>query len=412
MSNFNNVSIFKLPSVSGFGGNEDGISGLIVLSPIAAGSTLVNEQVYKLRSIRDAEQAGLTDSGDGSEQMDLAYKHVAEFFRFNPTGTLYFLLSTAALTFSAALATTAGSLAKKLLAEANGEVRQLGIARVTDLGTQTAGAGVAQEVLDAIAPAQALVDNEFDPNKRPLDIVLEGHGWAGTVAAASDLRDNYDAKHVAVVIAQDPAISALNAAFEKHAAVGTFLGISARGQVHESIGWVQQSNLLDASQSIFLNANLSNNSAASDYEADFDLLWNKGYTFAQRIAGQEGTYFIDAPTCTPRANMVSFWRHARTLHKASRAVRAALLPEVNRPVEVDPDTGLLAPRFVSLFEGIARGALDLMIGAEELSGFQVYVNPEQNISATGTVEVNYEITPFGAANAIQASIALVPSLSS
>lgn len=411
MSLYNNVTIEKVPSVSGFGGNDDGISGLIVLSPIAAGSALVNEQVYKLRSIRDAEQAGLTYSGDGSEEMDLAYKHVAEFFRFNPTGTLYFILSTAATTFTAALATTAGSLAKKLLAFANGEIKQLGIVRVTDLATQVAGAGPAQEVLDAIAPAQALIDNEFEPTKRPLDIALEGHGWAGTVAAATDLRDTYDSKHVAVVIAQDPEISGLNAAFEKHAALGTFLGISARGQVHESVGWVQQGNILDASQKLFLDANLSNNSVASTYETDFDLLFDKGYTFAQKLSGIEGTYFVDAPTCTAKANMVSFWRHARTLHKAARAIRQALLPQINRPVEVDPDTGLLAPRFVSLFEGIARGALDQMIGAQELSGFQVYVNPEQNISATGTVEVNYEITPFGAANAIKASIALVPSLS-
>ena len=56
----NNVSVFKVPNVSEFGANQDGISGLILLTPIAAWSALVADMPYKWRSLRDAEAAGLT----------------------------------------------------------------------------------------------------------------------------------------------------------------------------------------------------------------------------------------------------------------------------------------------------------------------------------------------------------------
>lgn len=409
MSTKNDVSIFKVPTVSGFVQREDGISGMVILSPIAAGSVLVNEQVYEWRSMRDAEAAGLTY--DGAELMDLAYKHVEEFFRLNNGVRLFVLISTSAVaSFSDVFGLLVTDLAKKVLIAGAGKIRRLGIARVTDLATQTAGAGPAAEVLTAIPVAQTLIDNEFADYKRPVDIIIEGHGWAGTVAAATDLRATNDAKHVAVVIAQDPAVAALNAAFTKYAAMGTMVGMAAKAGVNESIGWVQNSNLTDAGRGAFLDANLSSNLAASTYELDHDTLHDKGYTFAKQIAGAEGVYFNDAPTCTPQTNMVSFFRLSQTLHKAARAVRDALLPHVNRPVEVDPDTGNLATRFIAFFEAESRGALDNMVGAEELSGHQVYIDPEQDVLSTQTIEVFYEIVPFGAANAIKASIAMVPTL--
>lgn len=408
MSIKNDVSIYKVPTVSGFVQREDGISGLVILSPIAAGSTLVNEQVYEWRSMRDAEADGLTY--DSAELMDLAYKHVEEFFRLNNGVRLFVLISTGAATFSGVFGTAVTDLAKKVLIAGAGKIRRIGVARVTDLGTQTAGAGPAAEVLTAIPVAQALVDNEFSLYKRPVDVIIEGHGWAGTVTAATDLRATNDAKHVAVVIAQDPAVAGLNAGFSKYAAVGTMLGMAAKAGVNESIGWVQNSNLTDAGKGAFLDANLSGGVAASSYELDHDTLHDKGYTFAKKIAGVEGVYFNDAPTCTPQTNMVSFFRLAQTLHKAARAVRDQLLPHVNRPVEVDSSTGRLATRFIAFFEAEARAALDNMVADEELSGHQVYIDPEQDVLGTQTIEVLYEIVPYGAANAIQASIAMVPTL--
>ena len=163
----NNVSVFKVPNVSEFGANQDGISGLILLTPIAAWSALVADTPYKWRSLRDAEAAGLTFC-DGSELTDLAYIHVREFFHFNPSRTLWVIISESDTeTFSTALGTGPTTLDKTLLKAASGDIRQLAIARVTDRGTQVAGTGIVAEVAAAIPVAQALIDDEFEPNKRP-----------------------------------------------------------------------------------------------------------------------------------------------------------------------------------------------------------------------------------------------------
>ena len=96
------------------------------------------------------------------------------------------------------------------------------------------------------------------------------------------------------MIFQHPAVKALNAAFLKHSAVGTFLGIY----------------ILRSSPAAFLDVNLSNGEPASDYEADYDHLFEKGYIYAKKIAGVLGTYIVNAPTCTSRTNVVSFWRYS------------------------------------------------------------------------------------------------------
>jgi hypothetical protein len=74
------------------------------------------------------------------------------------------------------------------------------------------------------------------------------------------------------------------------------------------------------------------------------------------------------------------------------------VPEINRNIKVDPQTGFMTPGICKYFEEKGETALDLM--ANEISGKKVYCNPEQNVISTSRVIVKGSITPDGTAEAI------------
>lgn len=90
----------------------------------------------------------------------------------------------------------------------------------------------------------------------------------------------------------------------------------------------------------------------------------------------------------------------RTINKSRRSVRAALLPYVNSPLLVNPATGFLAPAKISAFKTLIGDILAKMQAAQEISGYAVNINPNQNVLIDDTLRISYVIVPVGVATKI------------
>ena len=189
--------------------------------------------------------------------------------------------------------------------------------------------------------------------------------------------------------------------------LGTVMGCLAKANVQESIAWVKQFNLFsDNFQEIefgFGDINQSDNEefiSLNQYESLspvlLDELDDKGYIFPIKYAGREnGIYISKDQTCSD-GDYRTIARN-RTINKSRRAVRTALLPYVNSPLMVNPSTGFLAPSKITSFKGIVGDILAGMQKAQEISGYAVTIDANQNVLVDDQLKISYVIVPVGVA---------------
>lgn len=189
--------------------------------------------------------------------------------------------------------------------------------------------------------------------------------------------------------------------------LGAVMGCLAKANVQESIAWVKQFNLFsDNFQNIelgFGNVNMTDEEefiSLNLYEslspALLDDLDDKGYIFPIRYAGREnGIYISKDQTCSD-GDYRTIARN-RTINKSRRAVRTALLPYVNSPLMVNPATGFLAPSKITAFKTLIGDILAGMQKSQEISGYAVNIDPNQNVLVNDTLKISYVIVPLGVA---------------
>ena len=189
--------------------------------------------------------------------------------------------------------------------------------------------------------------------------------------------------------------------------LGAVMGAIARANVHESVAWVRTFNLFDDNfQNIELGFGDINLTADEEFTSLnmyeslspvlLDDLDEKGYIFPIKYSGREnGIYISKDQTCS-----VGDYRtiaRNRTINKSRRAVRAALLPYVNSPLMVNPATGFLAPSKISAFKTLIGDILSKMQAAQEISGYAVNIDANQNVLVDDTLRISYVIVPVGVA---------------
>ena len=384
----NDVVIEKLNG--GLGRNNasgDMISGLLANGVAVVGGVQLNT-VYRLKSVADA-LALLIDEDYDTDNSVVLFEHINEAFRVNTDCDLYLLVVAQTVTYAELLDKTEAGNAKKLLIEAGGDIKQLAVAfnpavAVTDF----------TDTVAAITKAQELAAEEYTLH-RPVQILLEGKGYA--IADDTDFRA-LNAKNVSVMLGQAASIAAVDATY---AAVGTLLGAVSRAAVNVNIGWVENFNVLGGSLTVPAVADTLL-TAVSD--GDKETLNDNGAIFFTTHIGRAGIYFNDSHTATAITSDYAYIENNRTIDKAVRLIRSALLPSLNSPVLLDEETGQLSPAVTKSFEAKGRKALEEMLNSDEVSSIDVYVDPEQNILSTSELKIKFTITPTGTARKISVTI--------
>jgi len=427
MSTLNDVVINKLSGGLGRRSPEqDMVSGLL-FSGLET-SKLKFDQIQRLASLEDAENLGITENYDINGQS--AYYQIQQFFRMNPSGDLYVMLVGTEVY---------GDTVKKAMSmqeKANGNIRQMAII--------FSGSTTFAQTKDALAIAQEQADLAYT-DYMPFEIILEGKGFNAAVEADSPSLASLNSENVSVVIAMDvekaaeqkliqqdtnkvytltsdeelvPSQSssdiynvrnadglkkdgsvvlefAFQEPYKNTAAVGLALGALSKAKVSENIAWIEKFNLTGNG---FAKPGFVGGKEIKSL-GDLRTLNEKRYIFTQTHTGLAGVYFNDSHTCTTGTSDFAYIENNRTINKATRLLRTALLPKLASPVLVDID-GKLPQSVSKSFEGLCRSALESMVANQEVSAFDVYVDPKQNILATSELKVKAEITPVGTARKI------------
>jgi len=200
--NLSGIKITKEKGGSNRRASNRSTSGIIISTPTLPAGLNFNE-VYKVSSIEQIQDLNISIDFDNSNNVNV-FRHFSEFFRCAQQGTkLYFMLTNANVSMSNILDDTNSVYAKKLLLEANAEIRQIAIA-INSSSTITYLDGLPQELHAAIPKAQGLALWAYD-NFMPCHVFLEGYSVNGNLTTLLDLHNipNLEATKVSIVIGQD-----------------------------------------------------------------------------------------------------------------------------------------------------------------------------------------------------------------
>jgi uncharacterized protein YcfJ len=281
----------------------------------------------------------------------------------------------------------------------------------------TLSGGLDADVVTAIPKAAELWAYEQTLNRPLYCIVLDGREFNGTTTNATDLH-THSATGVSITIAQDRDVAAWDALFAKNSAVGTVLGLKAGRSVETNIGEVEGNNIQNVAQGRWINPGLSSGQPLSYYNddpatGDFKVLDEKGYIFPEAAADK--IVMNDDHTCDAADSDFYCMANTAVYAKAHRAIYNYLLNEKNKKVRIDPESGNIAPADCARFENQGNKVIGIpegeMYRAEEISGGATLCDPEQDVLGTSTVELQFEVVPFGYSRSIKGTISFTKKLS-
>lgn len=372
--------------------------------------------VIEINSMDDLKELGITAySGDTEKDLlfGIPYYHINHFFGIQgSTGRLFIMFADCGVDWNAI---------EQMQRAAHGMINQLGVWTEQSLWKQTDPEAETYSI-DLVTDLQSKAASLADENA-PLSILL----CANSAVIATDEESVkkvelgkiptcvINARFVSVLLGQglDADVSAMQLANQNLTPIGNIgaaLGCIASASVQESFAWVNKFNLIGYFPDIemgFGDVTLNSESKltstlkySSLNKIQLDDLDDKGYIFLCKYSGLEsGVFFSKDQTCS-NGDYRTVARN-RTIHKSRRAVRNALLPYVNSPLKVDPSTGYLSSAKITMFQNIVSDILTTMQNNEEISGFSVTIDKNQNVLKNDTLIIKYSLVPVGVVSRIE-----------
>ena len=393
MARLGGANIAKLEGGLGrLAAGTDNHIGLVLLGlPVGEVATAVNNsgKGIVITSVFEAEELGINASFDANNSTT-AYADIVEFFRLAPEATLY-------LFDKIAEADLQGFINQ------NKEIKGYGFH--LDYDTET------PNLVTAINDHQAIV-NAFSAENRFIDFVIIG---ADNLDVYTEDLFALSAPNVSVSVACETAGGIV--------AVGSALGMEAVRKVNENLGSVNIVNkplakrgtpdypLTDSVLNKWPQAFLSNGDAVdSTDKSTLNGIIEKGYIVAASYEGYGGVFFENSYTCVERTSDFAFIENNRTWNKAARIIRGTLIPEVKSNVKKDPVTGFIAPTTVGRWKGLLSKALEQMVSDDEISGFEVSINPNQVVNNTSPVTIKATIVADGVVHEFEVAVGLTNNI--
>lgn len=373
-------------------GTKDGVAGLIVVGVALAGIPLYTpKQIFTLK---EAEVLGITQDYDDEEDLD-TWLQIKEFYDEAGNGAeLWIMLVPVTKTMTdLADPTVTVNSARRLLDDAQGRIRLLGFSRYIDDAVeyeQVTTNGLDADVTTALPKAQALAI-QYRNAFKPVQIILDGRGWSGDVAALADLRTGSHSKVSIALATSQPG--------KDSASVGLVLGRAAKVPVQRNIGRAKDGPL-NVGQLYYTNGG----KIESFSDAQITAIHDKAYITPRFFVGKTGYYFADDPTATSANDDYLTIANNRVIDKALTIVYSTYVDEINDEIEISSE-GKLAATKVAYYRRILINALTInMLAKGECSAVDVAIDAEQNVLASDQVAIEVRITPVGYSKQIVVSL--------
>lgn len=364
---------------------EDGVVGIVFNGLAASGLALgVPKQGFGLDEF---EAVGIDAAYDTTNSVKV-HRQIREFYDAAGDGAELWVMLVSQATNIQTILDKAQAFAKKLLDDAGGRIKLLGVCRNPAGGysPNTSANQIDVDVINALTTGQALAD-DMQAAFRPVSIVIEGYAYTGTTSTLANLKAQTK-KNMSVLIGDTESGA--------RAAVGLLLGRLARVPVQRNPGRVKDLSLP-------ITAAYLGTAAFEAVEGTATAIHNKGFITMRKYTGKAGYYFSDDPTATPATDDYNSLARVRVINKAIRIAYATFVEEILDEVQVDPTTGFLSAARAKYYQSlIERAVLTGMNG--EVSGFTALVDPTQNVLSTNKICVEARIVPLGYAKEIEVQL--------
>jgi hypothetical protein len=372
---------------------EDHITSIIFYADSLPTGFGANDRIKEVNDLVGAEDLGIT-SDNADLLIKIMHYHISEFYRINPGAKLFIAI------YAEPVGAHTFADIETVQNFSEGKVRNMGI--WTKKAFDTAHFGLIQTIMTTL-------ENQH----KPISDVLLASNLVGVATGSLASLRTLTAPKVSGILAQDG--NALgkslytSAATYSISALGAILGAVSKARVHECIGWVEKfpMNAVELDVPAFANGDLVKNLT----EATLDAIDVKGWLFLRKYESDGQVYINDSHTAVVGTNDYAYIEANRTMDKAIRGVRKNLLPQLNGPVRVDPQTGKLSPDYVTFLETLGDRALLEMEQAGELSGYKTFVDPDQNVLSTSEVRIVIQNVPVGVSRSFNVKISYTTQIS-
>lgn len=369
----------------------DGVVGIVFNSIAASGLALgVSKQGFGLDEF---EAVGITAAFDTTNTLKV-WRQIKEFYDEAGDGAeLWVMLVSQATTMTSILDKTQ-AFAKKLLDDAAGRIKLLGVGRNPAVGytPSTTANQIDLDVITALVTGQALADDQL-AIFRPINIVVGAYAYTGTTSTLVDLKAQTK-RNISILIG--------NSESGARAAVGLLLGRLASVPVMRNPGRVKDG-------SVTMTAAFLGTAAFETVDSSAIAIHDKGFITLRKYTGKAGYYFSDDPTAVASTDDYSSLARCRVINKAIRIAYATYVEEILDEVEIDPTTGFLSAAKAKYYQSLIERAVNTAM-AGEISGFAAYVDPTQNVLSTNKICIDARIVPFGYAKEIEVSLGFANKL--
>lgn len=251
------------------------IPGLIITGNTVEDKVTIGKS-YQLFSLEEAKNLGIDET-----ENPFAYKHVNAFYAYAGEGAELWIMLVSDATSMAQVTDKTGTIAPKLIQDAAGKIRVLGVTKESS-GSETSANGLDADVDAAVLKSQALA-SDFANKYYPFRVLISGNNYSGTASELKDYTSNTYNK-VSILLS--------NTDGEREASIGLALARLASTPVQRNIGRVKDGAVEDT------QAYFTSGQKVESQSVSWESIHDKGYIFLRNYVGRAGFYFSDDPTLT------------------------------------------------------------------------------------------------------------------
>lgn len=344
-------------------------------------------------SLTDVISAGITNTGNA-----FAYRHCKEFYDQAPLGSqLYLMLVPSTITIADMADNTNANGAKKLLNFAAGKIKVLGLladdkAISVAGGTITVTNGLNADVYTA-ANSVKVMEASFRAAQKPFRAIIGGSSYSGTASALTDESTGTTNNKAAILIGDTISYDATYSS----ACLGLFMGKVASNSVQVKVSRVKDGPLSNTT------AYLKTTPVGST-GGDTATIAGKNYITWTTYPNVSGYFFSsDAMLC---ASTDDYWflARGRVIDKAHVIAYTTFVNEVDDDIPTveggKPNIGWCK----WMEQQIIGQVTNTMLVSNEISGVDCYIDTDQNVVSTGTLNVVLKVRPKGYLTYINVSL--------
>ena len=366
------------------------IPGFVLTGATVAGANKVTVgNSYQIFSLEEAVNLGITEGGTN----DFAYKQIKQFYDEAKKGAeLWFMLVASTITMEDQADITK-DYARKLLSDAKGKIRVLGLLKKSG-AAETITEGVDADVHLAVVNAQALAQ-DFADRFYPVRVLISGNKFSGIVA---DLKDyaTTNFNKVSILLA--------NTDGSKEAAIGLALGRLASTPTQRKLSRVK-----DGAVEPFA-AYFTNGATVSTLDTAWDAIDNKNYIFMRSFANLSGFYFTGDKTLTMPTDDFSSLARGLVMDEGVLIAYTTLVQELSDEVPVT-EAGTIHPAITKGWQNAIEAQIKSnMVEVGKLSGVRAFIDENQNVLQTNNVNVALQLLPVGYSDFITVNIGFTTTL--